>query len=93
MGFHVRKSVAERRRICGSSEIGTMRASRNWSLALQTKEIALSREKPNDDPREQTDSSNFRQGDKPWEQPKEKEQRGKVVRKSDLEKWQESDTH
>jgi len=53
----------------------------------------MSREKPNDDPRQQTDSDSFKQTDKPWKQPVEKEQGRKGARKSDLEKWQESDTH
>ena len=53
----------------------------------------MSREKPNDDPRQQTDTGSFKQNDKPWKQPAEKEQNPKGVRKSDLEKWQRSDTH
>jgi len=57
------------------------------------KRIAMSREKPNDDPRQQTDTGSFKQNDKPWKQPAEKEQNPKGVRKSDLEKWQQSDTH
>jgi hypothetical protein len=55
--------------------------------------IAMSQEKPNDDPRQQTDTGSFKQSDKPWKQPAEKEQNPKGARKSDLEKWQQSDTH
>ena len=53
----------------------------------------MSREKPNDDPRERTDTKSFKQTDEPWKKPVEKEQRSKTVQKPDLEKWQESNTH
>ncbi len=53
----------------------------------------MSREKPNDDPRERTDTGSFKQTDTPWEKPVEKEQDPKTVRKPDLEKWQRSNTH
>ncbi|WP_198026453.1 hypothetical protein [Bradyrhizobium sp. ARR65] len=52
----------------------------------------MSREKPTDDPREKTDKRSFKQTDEPWKKPVEKEQ-STSVRKSDLEKWQETDTH
>ena len=45
--------------------------------------IVMSREKPNDDPRQQTDSDSFKQTDKPWKQPVEKEQGRKGARKSE----------
>ncbi len=35
----------------------------------------------------------LKQTDKPWEKPVEKEQNPKGVKKSDLERWQETDTH
>jgi hypothetical protein len=53
----------------------------------------MSQEKPNDDPRRQTDAGSFKQNDKPWKQPVEKEQSPKGVQKSDLEKWRRSNTH
>ncbi|MBV8696363.1 hypothetical protein [Bradyrhizobium sp.] len=53
----------------------------------------MSREKPNEDPRERSDKRNFRQTDEPWKKPVEKEQSPKGAPKPDLEKWHESDTH
>jgi hypothetical protein len=52
----------------------------------------MSKEKPGDDPREQTDWETTRQTDQPWKRPLEKDQKS-GVHKEDLEKWQESDTH
>jgi hypothetical protein len=78
------------------------RRARTWNDALARKLVGsihdievifMSREKPNDDPREQTDPESFRKNGSPWEQPVEKEQNPKGVRKSDLEKWQRSNTH
>jgi hypothetical protein len=51
----------------------------------------MSKEKPNDDPRQATDWKNTKQTDKPWKGPTEKEQ--KSGGKPDLEKWQETNTH
>lgn len=54
----------------------------------------MSREKPTDDPRERNDWGSMKQTDKPWKKkPVEKEQEPKGVKKSDLERWQETDTH
>ncbi|HLG81883.1 MAG TPA: hypothetical protein VKY22_12765 [Bradyrhizobium sp.] len=53
----------------------------------------MSREKPTDDPRESNDWGSMKQTDKPWKEPVEKEQGSKGVKKSDLERWQETDTH
>ncbi len=53
----------------------------------------MSREKPTDDPRESNDWGSMKQTDKPWKEPVEKEQCSKGVKKSDLERWQETDTH
>ena len=53
----------------------------------------MSQEKPNQDPRERSDKASFRQTEKPWKQPVEKEQNPKRVPKPDLEEWQRSDTH
>lgn len=52
----------------------------------------MSRETPTNDPREKTDKSSFKQTNEPWKRPAEKEQ-ATSVRKSDLEKWRETDTH
>ena len=52
----------------------------------------MSKEKPTDDPRHRTDWGSHKQTDKPWKGNPEKEQRSGAS-KSDLEKWQESDTH
>jgi hypothetical protein len=53
----------------------------------------MSREKPDDDPRQRSDERSSKQTDQPWKQPVEKEQNPKGAPKPDLEKWQESDTH
>jgi hypothetical protein len=53
----------------------------------------MSKEKPTDDPREQTDWKTNKQTDEPWKQPVEKEQKPGGAPKPDLEKWQESNTH
>jgi len=52
----------------------------------------MSKEKPNDDPRQQTDWKNTRQTDQPWKDPVEKEQKNKDG-DIDLEKWHETNTH
>jgi hypothetical protein len=52
----------------------------------------MSKERPNDDPRQQTDWGSHRQTDKPWKGNPEKEQRSDKV-EPDLERWQETKTH
>jgi hypothetical protein len=52
----------------------------------------MSKEKPNDDPRQQTDRKSTRQTDQPWKRPIEKDQQSGVKRE-DLEKWNETNTH
>jgi hypothetical protein len=52
----------------------------------------MSKEKPNDDPRQQTDRKSTRQTDQPWKRPIEKDQQS-GVKKEDLEKWNETNTH
>ncbi len=52
----------------------------------------MSREKPTEDPREKTDKASFKQTEEPWKVPVEKEQ-ATNVRKSDVEKWRDTDTH
>jgi len=52
----------------------------------------MSKEKPTDDPRQQTDWGSHKQTDKPWKGNPEKEQRPGTS-KPDLEKWHETNTH
>ena len=52
----------------------------------------MSKEKPTDDPRQQTDWGSHKQTDKPWKGYPEKEQRPGPS-KPDLEKWHETNTH
>ena len=52
----------------------------------------MSKEKPNDDPRERTDWGSASQTDKPWKANPEKEQRSGTT-KCDPDKWQETNTH
>jgi hypothetical protein len=54
--------------------------------------IDMSKETPNDDPRQETDWKSPKQTDKPWKGPTEKEQ-NPGHQKPDLEKWQETNTH
>jgi hypothetical protein len=52
----------------------------------------MSKENPNDDPRQQTDWKSNKQTDEPWKRPIEKDQQSHV-KKEDLEKWNETNTH
>lgn len=52
----------------------------------------MSKEAPQDDPRQQTDWDSNKQTNKPWEGNPEKEQRS-GTKKSDPDKWQETNTH
>ncbi|MEA2830524.1 MAG: hypothetical protein QOF22_1272 [Bradyrhizobium sp.] len=52
----------------------------------------MSKEKPNDDPRQQTDWKNTKQTDQPRKGPVEKEQKNEDA-DIDLEKWHETKTH
>jgi hypothetical protein len=52
----------------------------------------MSKEKPTDDPRRQTDWKPTKQTDQPWKGPVEKEQQG-GAKKQDLERWKETNTH
>jgi hypothetical protein len=51
----------------------------------------MSKEKPDDDPRQRTDWETNRQTDQPWKRNIEKDQQS-GVKKEDLEKWNESNT-
>jgi hypothetical protein len=52
----------------------------------------MSKETPKDDPRERTDQGSHRQTEEPWNGNPEKEQRS-GTKKSDPDKWQETNTH
>ncbi len=52
----------------------------------------MSKEKPNDDPRQKTDSETSKQTDQPWKGQVEKEQKNGDA-EIDLEKWHETKTH
>jgi hypothetical protein len=52
----------------------------------------MSKESSLDDPRQKTDQGSHSQTDKPWEGNPEKEQRS-GTKKSDPDKWQETNTH
>lgn len=53
----------------------------------------MSKVKPGEDYRGQTDKTSFKQTDQPWKKPVEKEQGPKGAPDVDLETWQESNTH
>jgi hypothetical protein len=59
--------------------------SNNWWCSM-------SKETPKDDPRERTDQGSHRQTEEPWKGNPEKEQRS-GTKKSDPDKWQETNTH
>jgi hypothetical protein len=52
----------------------------------------MSKEKPNDDPRQRTDWGSAKQTDEPWKGLPGKEQKSSGKR-IDLEKWHNTDTH
>ncbi len=52
----------------------------------------MSKEKPNDDLRQQTDWKNTKQTDQPWKGPVEKEQKPGGA-PPDLENWNDTSTH
>jgi hypothetical protein len=60
--------------------------------ARVAEEIAMSKETPNDDPRQRTDWKNTKQTDEPWKGPPEKEQK-RTGPPPDLEKWHETNTN
>ena len=63
-----------------------------WVVQETREYLHMSKEKPGDDPRRQTDWKNTKQSDEPWKGPPEKEQKpGKE--KPDLEKWHDTKTH
>lgn len=55
----------------------------------------MSKEKPTDDPREQTDGDQTKGTDAPWDRPNQKAQNPNEADtpKPDLERWQKSNTH
>jgi hypothetical protein len=52
----------------------------------------MSKENPNDDPRQHTDAKNTKQTDEPWKGQVEKDQKPGDS-KPDLEKWHDTTTH
>jgi hypothetical protein len=66
--------------------LGTTRAFQGFPV-----EVPMSKEKPTDDPRRQTDWKTTKQTDQPWKGPGEKEQQS-GARKEDLERWKDSNT-
>ncbi len=52
----------------------------------------MSKETPKDDPRKRTDGGSASQTEEPWKGNPEKEQRS-GTKKSDPDKWQETNTH
>lgn len=52
----------------------------------------MSKETPQDDPRQKTDKGSLKQTEEPWKEHPEKEQRS-GAKKSDLERWQRTSTH
>ena len=52
----------------------------------------MSKEAPKDDPRQKTDWGSQAQTDQPWKGNPDKEQRS-GTKKSDPDKWQETNTH
>jgi hypothetical protein len=89
----------------GESVILCLFSSRHWNLSSQIGQepndvlaasqfwrCPMSKEKPTDDPRQQTDWGSHKQTDKPWRGNPEKEQRPGSS-KPDLEKWHETNTH
>jgi hypothetical protein len=52
----------------------------------------MSKESPADDPRQRTDEGSHSQTDKPWKGSPEKEQHS-GVKKSDVDRGQETNTH
>ena len=59
---------------------------------LPDRKVHMSREKPNDDPRQKTDWENTKQTDQPWKGQVEKEQKNEDA-EIDLEQWHETKTH
>ena len=53
---------------------------------------SMSKEKPNEDPRQQTDWKTTKQTDQPWKRPVEKDQQSGST-KEDLQKWNDTNTH
>jgi hypothetical protein len=52
----------------------------------------MSKEKPNDDPRQRTDWKTTKQTEEPWKGPVEKEQKTSVT-EEDLERWHRTNTN
>ncbi|HYW62417.1 MAG TPA: hypothetical protein VE865_04370 [Bradyrhizobium sp.] len=53
----------------------------------------MSKERPTDDPRNESDWKNTKQTEQPWKGLPEKDQRPNKTGKPDLERWKDSGTH
>jgi hypothetical protein len=62
------------------------------NLGISLLEVLMSKESPQDDPRQRTDDGSHSQTEKPWKGNPEKEQRS-GTKKTDPDKWQETNTH
>jgi hypothetical protein len=100
---HPKKIGAGLSSVCSVSYVGTniavdlelVTAAREPKPAFAASNsggVQMSKEKPTDDPRQQTDWGSHKQTDKPWKGNPEKEQRSGES-KPDLEKWHETNTH
>ena len=83
--------------ICGFDANLEMRLSHPLEqlrrLGVAVREVApMSKENPNDDPRQKTDAKSMKQTDEPWKGPVEKDQKPGNS-KPDLEKWRDTNTH
>ena len=72
---------------------GRLRFAPVWNKLEYSDLSSMSKEKPNDDPRQQTDWKNTKQTDEPWKGATEKEQVAPDRPKPDLEKWHDTKTH
>jgi hypothetical protein len=100
---HPKKLGAGSSSVCSVPNVGTEIAV-DWGPVIARREpnralaasnsggVQMSKEKPTDDPRQQTDWGSHKQTDKPWKGNPEKEQRSGAS-KPDLEKWHETNTH
>jgi hypothetical protein len=100
---HLKKIGAGSSSVCSVPNVGTgiavdcglMTAAREPNPAFAASHsggVQMSKEKPTDDPRQQTDWGSHKQTDKPWKGNPEKKQRSGAS-KPDLEKWHETNTH
>jgi hypothetical protein len=63
------------------------------ALPFRKRRPAMGKERPTDDPRNESDWANTKQTDQPWKGLPEKDQRPNKAGKPDLERWKDSGTH